>query len=109
MIPWPWRRVGKPDLDTFFAELQQAHPGKKNYTKMDRYRDFKRVFQDNDQGRRVLYEILLLCHVTRPSAELARFDPYETMFLDGESSIGMKIITIMGAEPSVRPTSTKEK
>lgn len=107
MIRWPWRRLGKPDLDAFFAELQQAHPGK--YGKMDRYRDFRRVFLDTEQGKRVLYEILLWCHITRPSAPRAKFNPYETMFLDGERSIGIDIMTTMNAEPKARPTNTKEK
>ena len=107
MIRWPFRRhrVG-PDIDAFFAELQQAHPGK-GYAKMDRFRDFKRVF-DGEQGRRVLYEILLWCHITRPSGPLAKFDPYETMFLDGERSIGIKIMVTMNAEPRERPASTRE-
>ena len=107
MIRWPWRKAGKPDLDAFFAELQQSHPGK--YDKMDRFRDFQRVFLESEQGKRVLYEILLWCHITRPSAPLAKFDPYETMFLDGERSIGIQIMVTMNAEPRVRPTSTKEK
>lgn len=109
MIRWPWRRVGKPDLDAFFVELQRAHPGKNYYTKMDRYRDFQRVFLDSEQGKRVLYEILLWSHITRPSAPLAQFDPYETMFLDGERSIGIQIMATMNEEPPTRPTNTKEK
>ena len=106
---WHFRhQVGSPDLDAFFAELQRSHPGRASYSKMDRYRDFKRLFQDSERGRRVLYEILLWSHVTRPSAPLAKFDPYETMFLDGERSIGMNIIVTMNAEPSARPANTKE-
>ena len=109
MIRWPWRRVGNPDPDAFFAELQRAHPGKSYRGGMDRYRDFQRVFLDSDQGKRVLYEILLWCHITRPSGPLAKFDPYETMFLDGERSIGIQIMSTMHAEPKARPASTKEK
>lgn len=105
---WPFRKIGNPDPDAFFAELQRSHPGKARYTKMDRYRDFRRVFMDSEQGRRVLYEILLWCHITRPSGPLAKYDPYETMFLDGERSIGINIMVTMNAEPSARPTSTKE-
>lgn len=110
MIRWLWRRhrVGTPDIDAFFAELQQAHPGKPYKKSMDRYRDFRRVFLDTEQGRRVLYEILLWSHITRPSGPLAKFDPYETMFLDGERSIGIQIMVTMNAEPQARPTSTKE-
>lgn len=108
MIRWPWhrRRTDGPDLNAFFAQLQQAHPGK-SYAKMDRYQDFKRVFGGED-GKRVLYEILLWCHITRPSAPLAKFDPYETMFLDGERSIGVKIMATMNTEPKERATNTKE-
>lgn len=108
MIHWPWRRLGEPDIDAFFTELANSHPGKGRYGKMDRYRDFRAVFQGSEQGRRVLHEILMWCHLGRASAPQARFETNETMFLDGESNIGAKIIVTMNAEPQARPTSAKE-
>jgi len=101
-------RRGTPDPEKFMRQLQAAHPGGRNYSRMDRYRDFRRVFLDTEQGRRVLYEILLWSHMFQPSGPLAKFDPYEAMFLDGERSLGQKIMRTMNAEPAERPQSTKE-
>ena len=111
MIRWPFRRhrVGDPDQEAFFAELAASHPGKGYKNSMGRYRDFRRVFLDSEQGKRVLYEIMLWSHIGHASASKANFNPYETMFLDGERSIGIKIMVTMNAEPKARPTSTKEK
>ncbi len=75
---------------------------------MDRYRDFRRVFLETEQGRRVLYEILTWAHIGHASAPRSKFNPYETMFSDGERNIGIKLMVTMNAEPTARPTSTKE-
>lgn len=96
-----WGRAGPPDPDAFFADLAASHPGK-NYSKMDRYRDFRHLFLGSEQGKRVLFEILLWGHITRPSAPLAKFETNETMFLDGERSLAVKIMTTMNAEPQER-------
>ena len=90
----------------FLSELASVHPGK-GYSKMDRYKDFREVFL-TDQGMRVLYEILSWGHMFRSSAHLGKFDPYETMFHDGERNIALQIMYTMRAEPRDRPTSTKE-
>ena len=101
-------RMGTPDPDAFMRQLQAAHPGGRAYSKVDRYRDFRQVFLETEQGRRVLYEILLWSHMFHPSAPAAKFDPYEAMFLDGERSLGQKIMRTMNAEPVEQPQSSKE-
>jgi hypothetical protein len=35
--------------------------GRGNYTKLDRFRDFSRVFYGTDEGKRVLAQIMALC------------------------------------------------
>jgi hypothetical protein len=109
VILWPFRRnrVGNPDPEAFLAELAASYPGK--YRPKDRYRDFRRVFLDSEQGRRVLYELLSWGNMFRPSAPMARFDPYETMFHDGERNVALKIMSTMHAEPRERPVGTKEE
>ncbi len=110
MIRWPWgHRVGNPDPEAFFAELSASHPGKGYRNSMDRYRDFRSVFMGSEQGRRVLYEILLWSHIGHASAPRASFDPYETMFSDGERNIGIKLMVTMNSEPTPNPESTKGK
>lgn len=105
MIRWPWRRLPKPDIEAFLAELAASHPGK-GYSKMDRYRDFKRLFGSED-GRRVLHELFSWGNMFRPVAPMSKFDPYETAFHDGERNIVLKLLAVMNAEPSVRPASSK--
>ena len=106
---WPFRRhrVGDPDPEAFIAELAASHPGK-GYRPMDRYREFRRVFLQDDQGRRVLYEVLSFCCMFRSAAPRAKFNPYETAFLNGQQDIAFRLLATMHAEPKARPTSTKE-
>ena len=106
MIRWPWNK-GNPDPEAFLAELSAVYPGKR-YRNIDRYRDFRRVFLDSEQGMRVLYEILSWGHIFRSTATIANFEPYETMFHDGENNIALRIMSTLNAEPKERPTSTKE-
>lgn len=110
MNRWPWRRhhVGTPDPEAFLAELAAAHPGKSYNKSIDRYRDFRRLFLDSEQGRRVLYEILSWGHVFRCPAAMSNFDPYETMYHNGEANIAKQLMATMNAEPKARPASTKE-
>ena len=105
---WPFRWRGNPDPGAFFAELSASHPGKQ-YARADKYRDFRAVFQNSEQGRRVLHEILTWCHIGHASAPQAKFQTNETMYLDGQRSVGIKLMVIMNAEPKDKPTSTKEK
>lgn len=106
---WPFRRhrVGDPDPEAFLAELAASHPGK-GYKPIDRYRDFRRVFLDDEQGRRVLYELLAWGGMFKPLTP-GRLETNETFFHEGERNIALKIMTTMHAEPTARPTSTKEK
>ncbi len=106
VIRWPWRRA-RPDHEAFLTELATSHPGKQ-YQKIDRYRDFRRVFLDSEQGRRVLYELLALCGMYKSAAPRAKFDPYETMFLNGQQDIAFTLLGTLNIEPKARPTSTKE-
>jgi len=100
-----FRRLGDPDPEAFLAELANSHPGKKNYRATDRYRDFRRVFLDTDEGRRVLHEIFSFCGMFQPIRNL---ETNEVFFREGERNVALKIMTTMNAEPKARPTSTKE-
>jgi hypothetical protein len=75
---------------------------------MDRYRDFRQLFLETEQGRRVLYEILGWGGMFQPSAPRAKFETNETFFHDGERNVALRIMTTMNAEPKARPTSAKE-
>lgn len=107
MICWLWRRLGKSDPEAFLSQLAASHPGKR-YSKMDRYRDFRRLFLDTDQGRRVLFEILSWGHIFRCPAAMSKFDPYETLYHNGEANMAKRLMSTMNAEPKERPANTKE-
>ncbi len=79
-----------------------------NRTKLDKYRDFRKVFLGSDEGRRVLHDILTFGHIYRSSA--VRGDPYETSRREGERNIALKILETIHKEPKEQPTKqvTKE-
>lgn len=41
------------------------------------------------------------------AAPRANFDPYQTMFFNGQQDISFKLLATMNAEPRNRPASTK--
>lgn len=86
-------------FETLLSELAAAHPGKGKYLAIDRYRDFRMVFLANEQGRRVLAEIVSWGYPTQSSARRANFDPYRTMYHDGERSITLKVMATINMEP----------
>ena len=104
-----FRSLGNPDPEAFLANLAASHPGKGYSRSIDRYRDFRRLFLDSEEGKRVLYEIMSWSGMFRSSAPAAEFDPYKTMFLNGQQDIAFRLLATMNAEPKSRPTSTKEQ
>ena len=102
-----FRQLGNPDPEAFLAVLAASHPGK-SYSKMDRYKDFRRLFLDTEEGKRVLYEVLSFCGMYRSAAPAANFDPYQTMFLNGQQDIAFRLLATMNAEPKERAAKTKE-
>ncbi len=108
---WPFRRRGTPDPEAFLAELAASHPGKPYSSwpgSIDRYRDFRRLFLETEQGKRVLYEIMGWCGMFRSAAPSANFDPHKTMFLNGQQDIAFKLLAVMDQEPS-EPKQRKPK
>lgn len=95
------------ELDALMAELAAARTAGR--TSLDRYREFRKVFLDTDEGKRVLYDILALGHLLKPSA--VRGDPYETYRREGERNIALQITAIVHVEPRERPERqiTKDK
>ena len=74
---------------------------------MDRHRDFRRVFLDSEQGKRVLYEVLAWSGMFRPSAQ-GNYDTNETFFHEGQRDVALKIMFTVSTEPKARPQSSKE-
>lgn len=92
----------KPDPDAFLAELLQSITGI-GYTKADRYRDFRAVFQGHstpEQGRRVLWGIQ---HLGRAYHKINKDDP-ESL---GKRNLILEIFEIINMEPSDKDESPR--
>lgn len=84
-------------------DLGKTHPGKGRYAPMDRYRDFRQVFLATEQGRRVLWEILDMGHMTAVPCVLAGFDTNRTNFFGGRQALAIDIFKAVHIEPTEPP------
>lgn len=79
-----------------------------DYSAEDQYRDFRRVFMDSDEGKRVLHQIIAwtgFFKVLRPSD----LRPEVLAHCNGERHVGMKILQAVTKEPPTRPSEAKRK
>ena len=92
---------GIPDPQVLFTQLSQAFTGVA-YGPEDKYQDFRHVFLKDQQGQRVLYEVLEWAHVFAPIIVVdkqGRVDGSMTLYQDGERNIGLKLLSTLNAEP----------
>ena len=99
---------GDPDPEAFFARLSKAKIGRDGYGKLDRYRDFRRVFLSGPEGERVLWQIFEWCRLFAPTADLDNVN--HSYFREGRRDIGLRIRATLNAEPAAaalgqRPTT----
>lgn len=87
------------DMDEFVAELNHAASGK--YTDMDRYREFRKVFLETDEGKRVMRQIMAWGHIWHSSFDA---NPAVMSFAEGERGLALKIIAAVNVEPVEKPT-----
>jgi len=92
------RRLPRPDPEALLAEIGRATV---SYMEMDRFRDFRALFLDDERGRRVLSQIMDWGHVWHTSK---RPTPGDTEFAEGERSICLRILAAMHFEPTERQT-----
>ena len=75
-----------------------------DYTPLDRYSDFRKVFLETDQGRRVLRQILGWGHLLKSHLVMSRpIDPYAILAAEGERNLALRIFSVMLVEPPERP------
>ncbi len=79
------------------------------YNEIDRYNDFRKVFLENDQGRRVLKQILGWGNLLRVHPMRSPIDPYMTERLEGQRNLSLKIFAIMLIEPKEKPDKQTTK
>lgn len=98
-----------PDVEAFFQDLAKAFVSP-NYTAEDRYREFRKVFLSDETGKRVLYQVLAWGHMFRNSAALAKHDPYQTQFYEGERNLAQRVWAAIHQQPrGDRPTKQNSK
>lgn len=73
----------------------------------DRYRGFRRVLMENDDGKRVLREILSWARMLNVAPPLSPVDPYLLAYHEGERHVGSKLIDTVMREPQERPAQAK--
>ena len=78
-------------------------PTTENYSKKDRYHDFRRVFMTNDEGRKVLREILTWGGIFQPPALGNPIDPNRTHVLIGQRNIALQLMDVVYNEPKELP------
>jgi len=94
--------LGNPDPVAFMARLGRVYFGE-NYTETDRYKDFRKVFLDSPEGRRVLYQLIEMTHLYAPSFDPASPNPHLTHIHEGERNIGLYLMGILNADPNGFP------
>jgi len=106
---WPWRRRAQPpDPEAFMAEIARARGV--DVSPEQRYADFRAVFLGTEQGKRVLYHILMWGHLWIPS--YVRNDPHAphtTIYFEGQRSLALRILAAIQNEPKQRPTRAATK
>ncbi len=69
--------------------------------KMDRFRDFRKVFYGSSEGKRVLYEILAWAGIYRPETpKVGDIDVNRVFEQIGRKKMGLDILTVLTNEPN---------
>ena len=85
-----------------------ALPSQDGYSPIDRYRDFRKVF-DTDEGKRVLREILSWGRMFRSPILGKPIDPYAMAVAFGERNMALKLMATVHTEPPDKPQRARKK
>lgn len=90
-------------MDEYLEILAELSMPEK-YDPIDRYNDFRKVFLETEQGRRVLRQVLGWGHLLKSHlAGMPRpIDPYSLLGLEGERNLALRIFSVMLVEPTKR-------
>lgn len=87
-------------------------PASDQYSRMDAYRDMRKVFLGSDEGKRVLREILSWGRMFRAPILGKPIDPYAMAVAFGERNIALKLLATLYNEPKeqlIRSTTRKKR
>lgn len=91
------------ERDALLMEAATSLTAAGGYTDMDRYRDFRLVFQGSEEGKRVFRELLAWGHMFRTSMTGAPVDPLRLAFREGERNIALRLLNAISTEPKAKP------
>lgn len=76
------------DLDD---DLFAAYPGRDKYSKLDIYRDFRKVFLETPEGKRVLHQLFSWARMDQTSIPPREFPDRNVWISEGQRNIGLKL------------------
>ena len=74
-----------------------------SYNPRDRYNDFRKIFLETEQGRRILKQVLAWGHLLHVSPVRDPVDPWRMVFAEGERNMALRIFSVMLVEPPDKP------
>ena len=94
--------------DSFDALADLPSPPE-NYTDLDRYRDFRVVFMQTDEGRRVLRRIMEMGCIFAEPRLISPIDPYMLAAFRGKRQLALEIFKTMNDEPQAEKPATQAR
>ena len=79
------------------------------YNSLDRYRDFRKVFLETEEGKRVLREILCWAKLLMVTSAGKPIDPLELAKREGHKELGCKLLSTIYIEPAPKPDRAVNK
>jgi hypothetical protein len=92
-----------PEDTATLLRMATSLPAARDYTPMDRYRDFRKVFLGSDDGQRVFRELLSWGHMFKPSANGSPIDPLLMAIHEGERNYALRLLATVTREPITKP------
>ena len=83
-------------------------PKPENYTKKDQYRDFRHVFMQTEDGKRVLRRIMELGCVFHEPRLVSPVDPLMLAAFRGKRQLALEIFSLTNDEPSEPPKKQRK-
>lgn len=96
------------DLFTDLMDSLNELPITNNYSKKERYTDFRQAFTGSEQGKRVYRELLSWGGMFNSSVPGNPIDPYRVMIAKGQQNFAIKLMAAVNIEPPEQPTKTNK-
>ena len=102
--------VPEEDTAALLKTAMTLNAPPQNYTRQDKYRDFRAVFLGNEQGQRVLHEMLGWGHMFKPSFQMAGpIDPHRMSIHEGERNYALRLLSTVTQQPTDGPAQVTRK